>query len=40
MLIKYLAENHNPHTRAIVTNTSVEIVSGEEIYRTEEFLTD
>lgn len=27
-LIKYLAENHHPHTTAVVTNTGVEIVEG------------
>lgn len=27
-LIKYLSENHHPHVKAIVTNTSVELVEG------------
>lgn len=39
-LIKYLCENHNPHTSVIVTCTSAELVTGERIHRTEEFLKD
>lgn len=27
-LIKYLAENHHPHVKAIVTSSSVELVEG------------
>jgi hypothetical protein len=27
-LMKYLAENYNPHNTAIVTNTGVEVVEG------------
>tara|TARA_R110000796_G_C14257905_1_gene399510 strand:- start:123 stop:443 length:321 start_codon:yes stop_codon:yes gene_type:complete len=27
-LLKYLAENHHPHTTAIITSTSIELVEG------------
>jgi hypothetical protein len=27
-LIKYLAENHNPHCTAIITDTNAELVEG------------
>ncbi len=27
-LIKYLCENHHPHTHAVVTGTSVEVFEG------------
>lgn len=39
-LIKYLAENHHPHIKAIVTSTEVEILEGLAINGTEEFLVD
>lgn len=37
-LIKYLAENHNPHTSIIITNTSAEIVEGKLCFHTEDYL--
>lgn len=39
-LIKYLAENHHPHTKAIVTATEVEVLEAVAINGTEEFLVD
>lgn len=39
-LMKYLAENHNPHTSAIITSTGAEIVSGEMVHNTNEHLVD
>lgn len=39
-LIKWLAENVNPHHTAIVTNIDVELVSTERSFSTEEFLRD
>lgn len=39
-LMKWLAENTNPHTLVIVTSTDAELVSGEMTYHTEEFLKD
>lgn len=37
-LIKYLAENHSPHTSIIITNTSAEIVDGKLCFHTEDYL--
>lgn len=39
-LIKYLAENHSPHTTLIVTSNSAELVEGVAVVNTNEFLTD
>lgn len=40
-LMKYLAENHNPHTQAIVTSTGVEVVEGVlNIQNMTEFIKD
>ncbi|WP_186378104.1 hypothetical protein [Yersinia kristensenii] len=39
-LIKWLAENVNPHHTAIVTNIDAELVSTECSFSTEEFLKD
>lgn len=40
LLIKYLAENHNPHTTIIVTSTSAELVEGKMCISTNEFIKD
>ena len=37
-LLKYLAENHSPHTSIIITNTSAEIVEGKLCFHTEDYL--
>lgn len=39
-LMKYLAENHNPHASIIITSTTAELVIGEMIHNTDEFLKD
>lgn len=38
--MKYLAENHNPHASIIITSTTAELVIGEMIHTTDEFLKD
>lgn len=39
-LMKYLAENHNPHTSIILTSTECEIVEGIKSIVTTEFIKD
>jgi len=39
-LMKWLSENKNPHTTAIVTSNVAELVEGVEVVNTEEFLID
>lgn len=39
-LIKYLAENYNPHTTCIVTNNSAEMLQGIAGYTNNEHLRD
>lgn len=39
-LIKWLAENVNPHSTAVVDSTSAVLYSGEKSFQTEEFLKD
>ncbi|MDU7812098.1 MAG: hypothetical protein E7J69_06215 [Atlantibacter hermannii] len=39
-LMKYLAENHNPHTTAIVNPTEAELVTGEMSHCTDKCLKD
>lgn len=39
-LLKYLSENHHPHTKVIVTSSSAELVESEMVFNTDEFLTD
>lgn len=39
-VIRWLCENHNPHTTIIVTPTDAELLSGELAFRTTEFLKD
>ena len=39
-VLKYLAENHHPHTTIIITATSAEIVEGLFAFNTEEFIVD
>lgn len=40
LMIKYLAENHNPHTTVIITSTDAELVEGKICVKTNEFLND
>ena len=39
-VMKWLAENHHPHTTIIVTSTSAELVEGIESVNTLEFIKD
>jgi len=39
-LMKYLAENHHPHTTCIVQNNKVELVEGLMTYHTEDYILD
>ena len=39
-LIKYLAENHHPHTTVIVTSTHAELLEGKFVVKTEDYLVD
>jgi hypothetical protein len=39
-LMKWLCENTNPHTTAIVTGNLAELVEGVEVVKTDEFLID
>lgn len=39
-MIKYLNDNHNPHTKVIIDTTTAEIVGGERCYRTEKHWLD
>lgn len=39
-LMKYLAENHHPHTTCIVVNNSAEILEGIQTHLTEKFIKD
>lgn len=39
-LIKWLNENTTPHSKVIVDSISAELVSGEMVINTEEFLKD
>jgi hypothetical protein len=39
-LMKYLAENHNPHTSIILTSSECEILEGIQSIVTEEFIKD
>ena len=39
-LIKYLAENHNPHVTVIVTSNGAELLLGETIFNTDDYIKD
>lgn len=39
-LIKWLNDNANPHSTAIVTTTSAELLSGEIVIKCEDFIKD
>lgn len=39
-LIKYLAENHNPHTSCIVTSNTAELFEGIKSHLTDKYLLD
>jgi len=37
-LIKYLCENHNPHTSVIVTSLDAELLGGIKAFKTKEYI--
>ncbi|TAI99817.1 hypothetical protein [Pectobacterium versatile] len=39
-VIKYLAENHHPHTHIVVTSTDAELSEGVQAVSTDEYLKD
>lgn len=39
-LMAYLADNHHPHVKAVVTSTHAELVEGLASYSTYEFIKD
>ena len=39
-VMKWLAENHHPHTTIIITSTNAELVEGIESVVTDEFIKD
>lgn len=39
-LMKWLAENKNPHTSIIITSTDAEVLEGTECFNTSEFIPD
>ena len=39
-VIKYLAENHHPHTSVIATATHFEVLEGAKVHQTEKYLKD
>lgn len=40
LMIKYLAENHNPHTTVIITSTDAELLEGKMCVKTFEYIKD
>ena len=39
-LMKYLGENHHPHTSAYVRNDLAELLEGQEVFGTKEYVAD
>ncbi len=39
-LIKFLNDHYHPHATAIVNTMGAEVLSGEQCYRTEDFIKD
>ncbi len=39
-LIKWLNDNYHPHAKIIIDPTSAEVVSGEQVFHTEEYILD
>ena len=39
-LIEWINKNSNPHSRIIIDQTSAELVSGDMVFYTQEFLKD
>jgi hypothetical protein len=39
-LMKYLAQNHHPHTSAYVRNDLAELLEGQQIFGTDDYILD
>jgi len=39
-LMKYLGENHHPHTSAYISNIRAELLEGKETFGTEDYVSD
>ena len=39
-LMKYLAENHHPHTSVYVTSRTAELLEGQQCLSTDEYIVD
>jgi hypothetical protein len=39
-LMKYLAENHHPHTSVYVTSSTAELLEGQQCLSTNEYILD
>ena len=39
-LMKYLGENHHPHTSAYVRNDLAELLEGQEVFGTKDYILD
>lgn len=39
-LMKYLAENHHPHTSFYVTSRTAELLEGQQCFSTDEYIVD
>ncbi len=40
VVMKYIAENHDPHTRVIIDSMRAELLSGEMVHNTDKFIND
>ncbi len=40
VVMKYLAENHHPHTMIIINSTSAQLFEGVKVHNTEKYLLD
>ena len=40
VVIKYMAENHHPHTTIIIDATSAQLLEGLKVHNTEKYLVD
>ncbi len=39
-VMKYLADNHNPHTKVIIDSDSAELVEGLTVYQNGQYIKD
>ena len=40
VVIKYMAENHHPHTQIVIDSTSAQVFESIKVHATEEYLVD